>query len=78
MTTSVMREQLIAYLTSADDKKIAGLYSLLEDNLPTVTVTLSAEQLNFLDEERKKYLSGEGKSYNWEEVKQMIRNKKAS
>ena len=28
-----MREQLVAYLAEADDKKIARLYSLLEDNI---------------------------------------------
>ncbi len=74
-----MREQLIAYLAVADEKKIAGLYSLLEDNIhEQASVSISPEQLKFLDDERQKYLSGEGRSYSWDEVKDMIRRKKAS
>jgi len=79
MTTTIMRERLIAYLTSADDKKITGLYSLLEENIHESShFSFSKEQLDFLYNERKKHLSGESISYNWEEVKDMIRNKKAS
>ncbi len=79
MTTSVMREQLIAYLTDADDKKIMGLYALLEENIQEKALpSLTEEQLGFLNEERKKHLSGESKSYSWEEVKDMIRKRKAS
>jgi len=49
MTTTIMRERLIAYLTSADDKKITGLYSLLEDNIHESShVAFSKEQLDFL------------------------------
>ena len=79
MTTSVMRDQLIAYLADADDKKIIGLYTLLEEDIQDKNLpTLTKEQLRFLDEERKKHLNGESKSYNWEEVKEMIRKRKAS
>jgi hypothetical protein len=79
MTTAAMREQLIAYLSDADDKKIEGLYSLLEDNMhEKASSELTAEQLVFLNEERRKHLSGESISYNWEEVKEMIRKRKAS
>ena len=79
MTTTIMREQLIAYLTSADDKKITGLYSLLEENIHENShVAFSKEQLDFLYDERKKHFSGESMSYNWEEMKDMIRNRKAS
>jgi hypothetical protein len=41
-------------------------------------LSLTSEQLTFLDEERKKHFSGEGKSYSWDEVKEMIRQKKVS
>ena len=79
MTTSAMRERLIAYLSDADDKKIKGLYSLLEDTIEeSAHSELSQDELTFLNEERQKHLSGESKSYNWEEVKNMIRNRKAS
>ena len=79
MTASAMRAQLIAYLKSVDDQKITGLYTLLKENIPENIVSpLTNEQLSFLNEEREKHLKGESKSYNWEEVKEMIRNKKAS
>ena len=79
MTTSVMRDRLIAYLADADDKKIKGLYSLLEDSIHEKNAPrLTEKQLNFLNEERRKHLSGESKSYSWEEVKGMIRKRKAS
>jgi hypothetical protein len=79
MTTSVMRAQLIAYLADADDKKIMGLYALLEDIIQGKTSSgLTREQLNFLSEERKKHLNGESISRSWEEVKELIRQRKAS
>ncbi len=79
MTTSAMRKQLIEYMADADDKKIKGLYSLLEETLQEKnTSPLTVEQLAFLDEERRKYFSGEGKSYTWNEMKEMILHKKAS
>jgi hypothetical protein len=80
MTTSVMRKHLIAYLSEADDKKIKGLYSLLEDNITDQSQTaLTLEQLDFLNNERQLHLSGKSNSYTWEETKEFIRsNKKAS
>lgn len=49
----------------------AKAYSLEE-------VNISIEQLRFLNEERRKHLNGESRSYRWEEVKEMIRKRKAS
>ncbi len=79
MTTPAMRKQLLSYLENADDKKIIGLYALLEESIhDQADTTLSAEQLQFLNEERKKYLRGEGKSYSLAESKELLRKKKAS
>ena len=79
MTTSAMREQLITFLADADDKKIKGLYALLEDNIREKNAPeLTEKQLLFLNEERRKHLNGESKSYSWEDVKEMIRKRKAS
>ena len=74
-----MRKQLMAYLQNADDKKIKGLYSLLEDTIQEkMSSGLTKEQLIFLNEEHRKHLNGESKSYTWEEVKDKIRKRKAS
>jgi hypothetical protein len=79
MTTSVMREQLIAYLSQADEGKIKGLYSLLEEAISERSaMKLTKEQLDFLNNERQLHLSGKSQSYSWEETKEYIRNKKAS
>jgi len=79
MTTPAMRKQLMAYLQNADDKKIKGLYSLLEDTIEEKKSSgLTKEQLKFLNEERKRYLNGEGISYSLEESRELIRKRKAS
>jgi len=79
MTTAAMRAQLIEFLSGADEKKIAGLYALLEENIQEKkSPALTEEQINFLNGERKKHLAGESKSYSWDEVKEMVRKKKAS
>ncbi len=79
MTTATMRKELIAYLEDADERKIKGLYSLLEDNIhDKASLDLTTEQLNFLNEERRKHLNGEGISYSLEESRELIRKRKAS
>lgn len=79
MSTSELREKLISYLTKADNKKIKALYILLEDEIDAVDdFVLTDEHKKILDEERRKYLSGEGKMYTWEEAKEIIKGKKAS
>jgi hypothetical protein len=79
MTTEAMRKQLIRYLEVVDDKKIKGLYALLEENISERNATsLTPEQLAFLEKERREHLAGIGRSYSWDEAKQIIRRKKAS
>ncbi len=39
---------------------------------------LTALQLAFLDEERRKHFNGESKSYSWGEIKEMIKKKRFS
>jgi len=78
MTIAAMRAQLIAYLADADDKKITGLYSLLEELIEEkATKGLSADELNILNLEREKYFMGDGISYTYGEIKE-LRKKNAS
>lgn len=51
------------------DEKAEALY-IIED---TIDPDLQRKKLIFA--EREKYLKGEGKSYNWEEVKSMAKDK---
>ncbi len=79
MTAPAMRKQLMAYLETADDSKIRGLYSLWKDTLSDKDATgLTDAQLSFLNAEHRKHINGESKSYTWDEVRNRIRNKKAS
>ena len=50
---------------------VAKNYVLLKEE----EADLGEIRLNIIREEREKYLKGEGKSYSWEEVKQMAIDK---
>jgi hypothetical protein len=50
---------------------VAKNYVLLKEE----EADLSELRRNIIQEEREKYLKGEGKSYSWEEVKQMAMDK---
>ena len=77
MTTAAIRKQLITYIADADDKKVKGLYMLIEDEISKKDkFTLSAAQLKRLDKERDLHIKGKSKSYTWSEAKEIIRGKK--
>ncbi len=63
----------------ADDSKIKDLYLLWKDILfDKETNVLTDVQLSVLNSEHMNHVSGESKSYTWDEVKARIRNKKAT
>lgn len=76
MTTAAIRKKLMTYIADADDKKVKGLYMLVEDEITGGKFKLSAEHLKILEQERDKHVKGKSKSYNWEEAKQIIRGKR--
>lgn len=79
MTTAAIRKKLIDYIAEADEQKVKGLYLLVEDDIQNAaSFKLSKKQISFLEEERKEYISGKGKSYSWEEAKQLIRKNRSS
>jgi len=66
MNIPEMRAQLIAYISEAGEKKITGLYAILEEQIEAkATAGLSADELNILNLEREKYLMGDGISYTY-------------
>ena len=71
MTTVAMRKKLVDYMKVADDKKVKAIYTMVEDEIET-----GLQRRKLIQAERDRYLSGEGKSYNWEEVKQMATDKR--
>lgn len=77
MTTAAIRKKLISYIADADDKKVKGLYMLVEDDMPGAAhFKLSSDQMNIVEEERAQYMKGEGQSLSWEESKHLIRSRK--
>lgn len=77
MTTAAIRKKLMAYIADADDKKVKGLYMLIEDEiLYERKFKLTSDHVKLLDQERNKHITGKSKSYHWDDAKQMIRSKK--
>ncbi|MBL7731822.1 MAG: hypothetical protein JNM88_11645 [Chitinophagaceae bacterium] len=76
MTTKTIRKKLISYIADADDKKIKGLYMLVEDDISRQQqFQLSDSEVKLLEEERRKHITGKSKSYTWTEAKTIIRSK---
>ena len=77
MTTTAIRKQLMTYIADADDKKVKGLYMLVEDEITRKgKISLSASELKRLDKERDLHIKGKSKSYSWPEAKEIIRGKR--
>jgi len=69
---SEIREKLHHFIDSIEDKKAQAIYTLFEDEIENDSDT---KRKKLIKAEREKYLNGEGKSYTWNEVKQMALNK---
>lgn len=75
MTNAAIQNQIINLLPRVVNKKILkAVQTILEQE--AVPHKLTQEQKNELDRREELYLKGEGKSYTWEEVEDMILNKK--
>ena len=70
MNTSAIREKLHSLIDTVDDKKAEAIYTLLSGE-----ANVESERMELIQAEREAYLRGEGKSYSWEEVKEMALNK---
>jgi hypothetical protein len=78
MTTAAIRKKLMTYIADADDKKVKGLYLLVEDEISSKeTFQLSEKDLKMLEQDRTTHLKGKSKSYNWKEAKEIIRGQKS-
>ena len=66
-----IRQKLHQFIDAIEDKKVAAMYALFEDEIDTDT-----SRRKLVQAERQKYLTGEGSSFSWDEVKEMATNKK--
>lgn len=72
------KKKLDDFIADADDKKIKGMYLLLEDEInKKEAFELTEEHFEILDRERENHLNGESESYTWDEAKEIIRGKKS-
>ncbi len=77
MTTAAIRKKLMTYIADADEKKVKGLYMLVEDEITGwEKFKLSIEHLKIVEQEREKHLKGRSKSYSWEDAQQIMRGKR--
>ena len=78
MTTVTIRKKLHEFIADADEKKIKGMYLLLEDEIiKKEEFKLTSSHISILEEEKINYAKGLPGSYNWTEAKEIIRGNKS-
>ncbi len=78
METKGIRKELQEYIDKGDEKLLRLLYTLAreyneDDNFG---LELHEEDINQFEKRRTKRLSGESKTYNWQEAKEIITGKR--
>jgi len=77
MTTTAIRKKLMTYIADADDRKVKGLYLLVEEDIDRKEqFILSDAHLKIIETEKNKHIKGKSKSYSWPEAKEIIRGNK--
>ncbi|HEX8356800.1 MAG TPA: hypothetical protein VF610_05290 [Segetibacter sp.] len=70
METTAIRQKLHQFIDMMEDKKAEAIYTLFEDEIDT-----DVQRRKLIQAERENYLRGEGKSYSWEDIKEMAIHK---
>jgi predicted metal-dependent phosphoesterase TrpH len=70
MEASTVRQKLHEFIDTIEDKKAEAIYTLFIDE-----IDIDTNRKNLVEMEREKYLQEQGKSYSWDEVKEMAMNK---
>ncbi len=65
-----IRQKLHEFIDTIEDKRAEAIYTLFEGEMDG-----NVQRKRLIQAEREKYLRGEGKSYSWNEVKDMAMNK---
>jgi hypothetical protein len=74
MTTIAIRKKLMTYIADADDKKVKGLFMLVEDDIKkTEKLSLSTAEFKMLEKEKEMHVKRKSKSLSWPEAKEIIR-----
>lgn len=70
MSATDIRHKLHHFIETVNDERAVELYSLLENEIED-----DESRRSIVKAERQKYIDGIGKSYSWNEVKNMAMNK---
>ena len=78
METAGIREQLHQYIDKGDEKFLRLMYALAKEynDKDDFEYEFTEDDIKAFDERRAKRLSGESKTYNWQEAKEIITGKK--
>ena len=72
MSTVIIKEELHKYIDQSDDKLLKMIYALVREYQHE---ELSIRNITDLENRTAKRKSGESKTYNWQEAKNMITGK---
>jgi len=80
MTTALMRDRLISYLSAAGEKEVKEFYALLKGHvaIEDMPAMFTEEQLKILDERRESFVNGGVAGKDWRTVHDNVRNKRNS
>ncbi len=70
MEPITIRQKLHQFIDTMEDKKAEAIYTLFEDEINS-----DVQRRKRILAERENYLRGEGKSYSWEDIKEMAVDK---
>ena len=78
MTPANIREKVEEYIDKRDEKLLKLMYAVAKEynEEDDFEYEFSDEEIKLFEERRAKRLSGESKTYSWEEAKDMITGKK--
>ncbi len=68
MSTVALREQLQAYIATADDQKIEALHTVLAQEMLSQPYVCDDEEWALIEQARKSMREGKGSSRPWEDV----------
>ncbi len=77
MSTENIREKLVEYMRSADERKVKAIYTMLEDEIGTGEHDWDEAFVVELERRDASLKAGTAKTYTWEETKAMARERVA-
>lgn len=74
MEVEVLREKLHEYINTADEQHLSAIYTLVEENIPTIPDSKYNEAtLAMFYQRREDHINGVSKSYSVDEAMNIIR-----